>query len=77
MNDASNVFSSQVFINCRIMVGNRLLLMAHRKKRLKTSMSGTMYLFFSWYYFYLLGHVLDIRQSAQVAEAVKVTGVLS
>ena len=40
MNEASKVFSSQVFINCLIIVGSRLLLMAHRKNRQKMSDRG-------------------------------------
>ena len=43
---ASKVFSSHVFINCRIIVGSRLLLIAHRKKRQKTNAKGIVYVFF-------------------------------
>ena len=35
-----------VFINCRIIVGSRLLLIAHRKKRQKTNAKGIVYVFF-------------------------------
>ena len=45
VNEASNGLSSQVFISCLTIVGSRLLLIAHRKKRLNTSESGSMYRF--------------------------------
>ena len=49
----------------------------HKSYYIQQKLCQLQIYFFSWYYFYLLGHVLDIRQSVQVAEAVKVTGVLS
>jgi hypothetical protein len=45
VNDASKVFSSHVFINCLIIVGSRLLLIAHRKNRQKTSDRATVFFF--------------------------------
>ena len=40
VNEASNALSSQVFMSCLIIVGRRLLLIAHRKKRQNTSARG-------------------------------------
>jgi len=42
VNDAWKVFNSQVFINCLIIVGNRLLLIAHKKKRQKINAKGIL-----------------------------------
>ena len=44
--EASNAFSSHVFISCRIIVGSRLLLIAHRKNRQNTSARGRICFFF-------------------------------
>ena len=43
VNEASKVFSSQVFINCRIIVGSKLLLIAQRKNRQKTRIKGMFF----------------------------------
>ena len=45
MKDASKVLSSQVFINCLIMVGSRVLLMAQRKNRQKIRVSARVFFF--------------------------------
>ena len=41
--EASKVFNSQVFINWRIIVGSKLLLIAHRKNRQNTRMRGMFF----------------------------------
>ena len=51
VNEASKGLSSQVFISCLIIVGNRLLLIAQRKKRQKISIKGIVFFFIIQTYF--------------------------